>query len=118
MSSIDHYSIKITDPEELEIAKQWRDANQNLADEAALLNARHEQEKKDWLAKHQKTNRDFFRALTKSHLPDPDESFKTGEWFADIGYIHLHGDAYLIKANSPKPDSTELVVPTRRFEIN
>lgn len=121
MSSIEHYSIKITDPEELEIAKQWRDANQKLADEAALLTARHEQEKKDWLAKHQKTNRDFFREFTKKHIPDPDESYRIGEWFADLGYVHLHGEAYLIKAKSPTAGETTEEAqpnPTRKYEIN
>lgn len=125
MSGIEKFSIKITDPEELQIAKDYRDALSTLQDEGTALAVRHDQETKNFLARHKKINRDFFTRLTEKHVPDPHEAFRTGEWYCDISYVHLHGEAYIVhnlKQNAPTEDDEE--TPTvegaviKRFDIN
>jgi hypothetical protein len=96
--------IKLTDPQDIAYAKEFRTAQERFMKEINALQAKHRREVDEHVAAYKKEARRLFRLCTQNVLDDPDESFSNQRHQLNLDYVLEYGDAYLAELPSGDGD--------------
>lgn len=96
--------IRITDPAELNAAKDFALTVRRYHREKAAMMKRFQKEQEEFEQAFRKNFRDCYRRVTMNHLPDPDEAFNSNTHVVDAQYAMEHDVAFIVEvANADNP---------------
>lgn len=97
-------SIKLTDPQAIAYAKDFKRAQEGFMKDMRALEAKHRKEVNEVVAAYKKEARRMFRLCTQDILDDPDDSFSNQRHQLNLDYVLDYGDAYLSELPTKNPD--------------
>lgn len=102
-------TFKVTRPEALAAAKEFRDSRERMHQEFAALQKKQELELERFTTEYRNHFRNLFRTITTGIVEFPDEAYMKETHIVEVRFID-HGEAYVIeipKENSEQPQAPE-----------